>query len=153
MINSQRRLFGRLTISFKICVMLYRTAVLKEISSHFSWLLTEWQGQLLAPSQLCLHWGSPKIGAGAALSPIGFPKDRCWGCCSLRYTGPHWGQSSTHMVFQTSAIQMTPCCSWGFSLMSLQSLTRPQTVSQTHPHGSKTPTSNLALVKQSSRFS
>lgn len=86
MINSQRRLFGRLTISFKICVMLYRTAVLKEIkifnhhrifpawaslSNLLVWILhlwafIQWQGRLLAPSQLCLQWGSPKIGAGAA---------------------------------------------------------------------------------------
>lgn len=40
-----------------------------------------------------------------------------------------------------------------FSLMSLQSLMRSQTVTQTHPHGCRTTTSNLALVKQSSWFS
>lgn len=144
------------------------SAVLKETSSHFSWLNSyiwhkifnhhhifrlgiteqftglditphsEWQDQLLAPSQL---------------SPMGFPKDRCWGCCSLLYTGPHLGQSSTHMVFQTSAIQMTPSCRFHFSHMSLQSLMRSQTVSQTHLHGSSNSISNLALVKQSSRFS
>lgn len=69
MTNSQRRLFGRLTISLKICVMFYRTVVLKEISSHFSWLISYiWHRifSLLVPPQLCLKWGSPNISAGAA---------------------------------------------------------------------------------------
>lgn len=157
--------------------MLYRTTVLK-ISSHFSWLISYIWHKIFNHHHIfpawaslshslvwILHlwaftqsgkvgfWGSPKISAGAALSRMGFPEDRCWGCCSLLYTGPHWGQSSTHIVFQTSVIQMTPSCSCCFSLMSLQSLTRSQTVSQTHPHVSKSTTSNFALVKQSSRFS